>query len=76
MAGHLTNKDYNKALPGETAKLFKVVSMGKRTSTKILFSKYGMVDFTTLSVQYAQRLVNKGFPYLEAIPAKKTEEIQ
>jgi hypothetical protein len=73
--GYKTNSDFNKALPAETAKLFKVVGMKKRTSLKLVWPKWGVVDFQNLSVARATQLVNMKFPFLSPLqPPKKTTD--
>lgn len=65
--------EFNKSLPTETAEKFKVIGLDKQTSKRIVFAKFGTVDFTTLTVDIATILVKKGFPYLEVKPAKKSK---
>lgn len=74
MAGYITNSQINKALPAETGKVFRVVGLSKRTSTRIVFAAFGEVNFGTLSLKYAIRLEKMGFPYLERIPTKKAAD--
>ncbi len=70
----LTNTDFNKALPAEVSALFKVVGLKKKSSTNIHFTKYGDVNFKTISIAKAKQLVKLKFPYLVAKPIAKTKE--
>ncbi len=56
--------DLNKVLPAETAEKFKVEGLETRQSTKVVFPKYGEVDFKTLSIKTAEALIKKGFPFI------------
>jgi len=62
---YLTNSDFNKALPKETADRYKVVGMTKRNSLRVSYAKFGLVDFRSLSLKHAEHLYNQKFPYLE-----------
>jgi len=63
--GYLGSGDLNKLLPKETAELFKIVNLEKRTSPIINFHKIGRVDFRTLTINQAASLVSKGATFIE-----------
>lgn len=62
---HMSTSDLNKVLPKATAEQYKLVNLGKRTSTRIFNAKHGVVDFKSLSVARAQQLVDAGAPFIE-----------
>jgi len=64
---YLSVADFNKALPADVKAIVKVVDLEKQTSTRILFAKYGVVDFSKLSIAKANLLLAQGFPYLKEI---------
>ena len=66
-----TLTEFNKALPTETAKRFKVVGLKKRATLSIYFAKWGQVNFPKLSVKRAEQLIKQDFPYLK--PVEKTK---
>ena len=57
--------DLNKVLPAETAEQYKVVGLETRQSTKVVFAKFGEVDFKTLSIKSAEALIKKGAKFIE-----------
>lgn len=66
---HLTVDDFNKVLPKEVAEKFAVTShIGKRSSTRVLFHKYGLVDFKSITLKRAIQLVQQGAPFIEVKP--------
>lgn len=69
---HHTATDLNKLLPKETAELYQIVNIGKRSSTAIYHPKYGSVDFKTLSVAKAQNLMKLKAPFIELKATPKT----
>lgn len=71
---YLTNSDFNKALPKDTAEKFKVIGMNKRTSLRMNFAVFGTIDFRTLTLKQAEQLLNKKFPRLERVSKTKKSE--
>lgn len=67
------SKEFNKLLPLETAQRYKVVKLEKQNSEK-LNTKYGIIDFKTLSVSRAAQLVKHGCPWIEEIKTKTKNE--
>lgn len=64
---YLTVADFNKVLPAEVKAIAKVIDLEKQTSTRIFFAKYGVVDFSKLSVNKARYLISIDFPYLKSL---------
>lgn len=60
----MSKVDLNKALPAETAAEYKITGLEKNQSTKIFFPKYGVIDFTTLSLKKAEYLVLIKAPFI------------
>lgn len=63
------NTKLTKMLPAETAKQFQVIGL-KNYSKKSIFGRFGIIDFSVMSVKHAKVLINMGFPYL--VPKKKS----
>ena len=61
-------------LPKEVKECFKVVGLNRKSSTRILFPKYGIVDFKRLTLKKANHLHKMKFPYLEAVKSVKPEK--
>jgi hypothetical protein len=57
--------DFNKIIPEATAAVYKIKDLEKRQSTKIMFPKFGTVDFTKLSIPRAAQLVSLKAPFIE-----------
>jgi hypothetical protein len=60
----MSKLDLNKALPAETAAEYKISGLEKNQSTKILFPKYGVVDFSKLTLKKAEHLLKVGAPFI------------
>lgn len=56
--------DLNKVIPAKTAALYRVKLKDYPNVTKIVFHKYGEVDFKSLSTEHAERLVNLGAEFI------------
>jgi len=67
---HLTSAEFNSILPADTAKIYEVVGLSNRTSTRLMTAKHGEIDFSTLSPARAAQLVSQKFPYLKLIEPK------
>lgn len=72
---YLTIKDFNDALPKEVASLFKIKSLENKTSLVIVFHLYGKVDFSKLSIEKAQQLVDSKAYFIELKPKTKKESL-
>lgn len=66
--------DHNSILPADVAERFVVKLTRETLATKILFPKYGVVDFKTLSLKKAQSLVNLGAEFIAPRPNAKASE--
>lgn len=63
---YVTKSAAEKVMSKDVLEAFKLVNWPKkRTSTKIFHSKFGEIDFKTMSLTRAKQLVKLGFPYLE-----------
>lgn len=68
----MAKKKKNIALNTAIADQFKI--KGNPISHKFVDPKYGLIDFTTMTIKQATILVNNGFPFLEAVkPAVKSD---
>jgi hypothetical protein len=56
--------DLNKVIPAKTSALFRIKLKDYPRVTKIVFHKYGEVDFKNLSIEHAERLVNLGAEFI------------
>lgn len=56
--------DLNKVIPAKTAVFFRIKLKDHPNVTKIVFHKYGEVDFKNLSIEHAERLVNLGAEFI------------
>lgn len=70
----LTKKDFNAALPKETAEVFEVINLQNRNSLVVNFHKHGTVDFQTLSLKKAEHLEKQGAEFIQRKPLKKCKE--
>jgi len=69
---YITPAEANKVMPAATQEKYRVTKEwgNNRTSTRVVFPKFGDVNLKTLSVSKADQLVKMGFPYL-AVKTKK-----
>lgn len=63
-------KDLNSLLPADTKELFQIVKLEKESSSRIVFHKFGEVDFKTLSIPSAEQLVKQGAEWIERVKSK------
>jgi hypothetical protein len=71
---HLTDKDFNAALPAETKEKYAIKGMTKRSTLCIYSQKYGHIDFSKLSVARAAQLVKMGAPFIEEVKPKSNSK--
>jgi len=69
---YVTASDVNKVLPEATAAKYEITAWPeKRNSTRVVFHKFGLVDFSKLHVSRADQLYKQKFPHLKKKTASK-----
>ena len=63
---HYSVADLNSQLPEEVSKLYKVVKLGKRSSTRFMSPDFGIIDLKTISLKKVEQLIKSKCPYFES----------
>jgi hypothetical protein len=74
MAQYLTNAQLTALMPDDTRKSYEACGSQKRTTGSALYTKYGEVNYATMTPATAESLLKRGFPYLKKRSTQSTDK--